>query len=495
MPLLFSKIKENTFVMLPVVLIVSFLHFTFVPLGTIIYLRFLIASLLIIIGLSLFLVGVDLSITPLGGHTGLALIKSKRLWIVIGAGLVLGFIISIAEPGLIVYAGQVNVATQGQIASMQLILWVSIGLAFMIGLGFLRIIYSLSFRLLIAILYGAVFIMATFASPEYLAIAFDAAGATTGIVAVPFILALSMGLSRLKKNQIASENDAFGLVSIASVGAIMAVLLLGYVQRNFQFADSIEWGIDTTPQLLRPFVILIQPVLIDSFLALLPLLLIFLLLQWRVLALNKKAFSRIIKGFIYTFIGLWIFLIGANGGFMNVGALLGVQLIAQNSAVPVVIIAFFIGLLTIIAEPAVSVLTHQIEDVTTGYIRRPIILGAMGIGVGIAISLSILRIVIPSFQLWHILLPGYALALGLMVFTPRLFIGIAFDAGVVATGPLTATFTLAFVQGVANAHPIASVVVDGFGMIALVALAPIITLQVVGIFYQVLSKKRGVKHG
>ena len=177
---------------------------------------------------------------------------------------------------------------------------------------------------------------------------------------------------------------------------------------------------------------------------------------------------------------------------MQVGATLGMRLIALDSKVLLIVVAFVLGFLTIIAEPAVSVLTHQVEEVTSGYVRRRMVLGAIALGVGIAIALSVIKILVPGMQLWHILLSGYAIALGLMVFTPKLFVGIAFDAGGVATGPLTATFTLAFVQGIANAYPTASVVNDGFGMIALVALAPIITLQLLGIMYKRKTKKRGV---
>lgn len=494
MLLLYAKFRENIFVMLPVVLIVTLLNFTFVPLGTVVFIRFLIAAVFIIIGLSLFLVGVDLGVAPLGSHTGNAIIKSRRLWIIIGAGLVLGFLIAIAEPGLIVYANQVAVVTQAQIQALQIIIFVSIGLAILVGFGFVRIIFNLPLPLILVVMYGIVFVMSIFASPEYLAIAFDASGATTGIVAVPFLLSLSMGLSKLKKDQLSSENDSFGLVSIASIGAIIALLTLGYFKKDMQFASTIDWGLDQTPQILKPFGMIFATTVKDSILALFPVIMVLVVLQIWVFKLERKVFSKLAKGFIYSLLGLLFFLIGANGGFMNVGAMIGTQLVGMEHKIIVVVVAFFIGFLTIIAEPAVSVLTHQIEDVTTGYVKRSIVLMTIGIGVGFAISISVLRIITPGLQLWHILLPGYIIALSLMAFTPRLFVGIAFDAGGVATGPLTATFTLAFIQGIANAHPLASIVIDGFGMIALVALAPIITLQLLGISYKVKSRKRGVSH-
>jgi len=208
--------------------------------------------------------------------------------------------------------------------------------------------------------------------------------------------------------------------------------------------------------------------------------------------LKRRPLFRMIKGFIYAMLGLFIFLLGVNAGFMEVGQLLGETLASKNLKWLMVIAGFFIGLFTIIAEPAVSVLTHQIEDITAGYVKRRLVLIPLSIGVGFAISISMLRIIIPGLELWHILLPGYLLSLAMMFIVPKLFVGIAFDAGGVATGPLTATFTLAFVQGAANAYDSASVVIDGFGMIALVALAPIITLQILGLVYKIRTRKAGI---
>jgi hypothetical protein len=219
---------------------------------------------------------------------------------------------------------------------------------------------------------------------------------------------------------------------------------------------------------------------------------IFILLQLVGFKLSKRPLFRMIKGFIYALFGLFIFLVGVNAGFMDIGLLMGQTLAEKELKWVMVFAGFFIGLFTIIAEPAVSVLTHQIEDITSGYVKRRLVLIPLSIGVGFAIAISMLRIMIPELQLWHILLPGYLISLAMMFFVPKLFVGIAFDAGGVATGPLTATFTLAFVQGAANAYDSANVVTDGFGMIALVALAPIITLQLLGFVYKIRTRKAGV---
>ena len=222
-----------------------------------------------------------------------------------------------------------------------------------------------------------------------------------------------------------------------------------------------------------------------------PLVVILLVLQKAVFKLQKREFRKMVTGFIYGFIGLVIFLIGVNGGFMDVGTSIGTALALLDNKVPIVIIGFIIGLVTIIAEPAVHVLTHQIEEVTSGYVKRIAVLVPLSLGVGLAVALSVIRILIPEIQLMHYLVPGYIISLGLMFVVPKLFVGIAFDAGGVATGPMTATFILAFVQGAAHAYEGADMLVDGFGMIAMVAMAPIITLQLLGLVFQSKAKKKG----
>ncbi|GEN49426.1 DUF1538 domain-containing protein [Alkalibacterium pelagium] len=216
-----------------------------------------------------------------------------------------------------------------------------------------------------------------------------------------------------------------------------------------------------------------------------------LILQKLVFKLKKKEFRKLLTGFLYSFIGLFIFLVGVNAGFMDVGTAIGHDLALLDNKVYILIIGFVLGVATILAEPAVHVLTQQIEDVTSGYVKRPAILVSLSAGVGGAVLLSVIRILVPSVQLWHYLLPGYLISLGLMFFAPKLFVGIAFDAGGVATGPMTATFILAFIQGAAGAFEGADVIIDGFGMIAMVAMMPIITLQMLGWIFSIRSKRKG----
>ena len=178
---------------------------------------------------------------------------------------------------------------------------------------------------------------------------------------------------------------------------------------------------------------------------------------------------------------------------MEVGYYVGYNLALLDSKAFVLIVAFILGLVTILAEPAVHVLTHQIEDVTNGYVNRKMVGVALCIGVASAVALSILRILVPEIRLWHYLLPGYIISVALSYYVPNLYVGIAFDSGGVASGPMTATFILSYAQGVATATPWADVLLDGFGVIAAVAMTPIIALQVLGLVYKMKSKKVGLK--
>lgn len=486
-----SKFKEVLASVLPITVLVIILNFTLTPMEGPMMGRFLLGAALILIGLTIFLIGVDIGVTPLGNNTGAALAKSNSLWIVLIAGAILGFFISIAEPGLLVLAGQVGFVTSGQITSMSILVVVSIGLAIMLALGFLRITYNFPLYKMLMILYVLIFGLAIFTSREFLAISFDASGATTGILAVPFILSLSIGISKMKKDSKASEKDSFGLVAIASTGAILGVMLLDMFTKNTSFNADIETVVTTSDSIIKPFIALIPDMLMESIIAMSPLVVILLVLQKAVFKLQKREFHKMVNGFIYAFIGLVIFLIGVNGGFMDVGTSIGRALALMENKVPIVIIGFIIGLVTILAEPAVHVLTQQIEEVTSGYVKRVAVLVPLSLGVGVAVALSVIRILVPEIQLLHYLVPGYIISLGLMFFVPKLFIGIAFDAGGVATGPMTATFILAFVQGAAHAFEGADMLVDGFGMIAMVAMAPIITLQLLGLVFQSKAKKKG----
>jgi hypothetical protein len=488
-----EKLRDVFLAVLPVTLLVLLLHLTLTPVGGLLLASFLVGSVLIILGLTLFLVGVDLGVSPLGALIGPLITRRHKLWIVVASGLVLGFFISYAEPGLMILSTQIEGLSGGALGANTILITVSIGIAVMMVVGFLRILFNIPLFILLNVSYLFVLALSLLVTPEFLAIAFDTSGATTGVLAVPFILALSLGFTSRKKNQRASEKDSFGLVAITSVGAILSVLLLDVLTPAQSFVPPAA----TTPNVPISFAAHILGqfggAIRDSLVAFIPLLVIFLVVNLisRDISFTKR--RRMFLGFLYAFAGLSLFFAGSHAGFMDLGAYLGSTLTGFDSSAWLIGIGFVLGIVTILAEPAVYVLTHQIEEVTAGYVKRWSVLVALSLGVGIAVALSMLRIVTPAIQLWHYLLPGYILASALSFFVPKLFVGIAFDAGGVATGPMTATFILALTNGAANAHETANVLIDGFGMIAMVALMPIITLELLGLMFRVKTRRKEVK--
>ena len=490
MSVLMSKFKEVLLSVIPITAIVLILHFTVTPIPTDSLIRFFIGAVFILIGLAIFLFGVDLGISSLGTNIGETLSKANKVWIVVIAGLFLGFFVSIAEPDLEILARKVSEVTSNLIPYTELLILVSAGIGALIVVGFLRIVYNLSIRVVFLVIYGVVLLLCVIAPPVFLPISFDASGATTGALTVPFIMALALGVSNMKKDSVSSESDSFGLVGIASTGAIIGVLLLGSVSGQKEIAGAFFAHASNSEGVIAPFLHEISDLWFETLIAILPLAAIFVVFQLFAFKFRGRPLRRMIKGLVYTYIGLVIFLAGTGAGFMDVGSIIGQKIARLDSKAPAVLIGFAIGFVTILAEPAVHVLADQIEEVTSGYVRKRVVFGALTIGVGCAVALSIIRIVVPGMQLWHILLPGYALSLVLSFFVQKLFVGIAFDSGGVASGPMTATFILAFSQGVAGTVSGTDNITNAFGMIALVAMTPIITLQILGIVFKLASGRR-----
>lgn len=488
-----QKFKEVLLAVLPIVVIVFILHLTIAPLETNLVIKFMLGAVFIVVGLAIFLLGTDIGITPIGSHLGKGVAKSNKIWVVVAAGLALGFFISIAEPDLHILGNQIAEVTGGVISSTSILLNVSLGVALMMTIGLLRIVFNIPLYKLLTGIYVVIFLLSLFTSNEFLSIAFDASGATTGALTVPFMLALALGVSSLKKAGKTSKEDSFGLVGIASAGAIIAVMVMNILGQKQEIQGALDVNTNGTAAIVQAFLTAIPTVSKEIFMALFPILAIFIAYQFIFLKLPKKKLTKILKGVIYVFIGLVLFLVGVNAGFMEVGSVIGYTVASLDNPFYLLFISFVLGLVTILAEPAVYVLTHQIEDVTQGYVKRKIILLALSLGVGVAVLLSIIRILIPGLLLWHMLLPGYILAIGLMYVIPKMFVGMAFDAGGVASGPMTATFILAFVQGAAEAIEGADVLMDGFGMIAMVAMMPIITLQLLGLIFKLKSRKGGLQ--
>lgn len=486
-----TKLKEVLSAVLPIVVIVILLNFTLTPLENNLFPAFIVGSLLVVVGLTIFLFGIDNSIDPIGHSIGNLLVHRGKISLVIVVGVVLGFFISFAEPDLHILAQQVSDVTSGQFGRWLMVIVVSIGLGVMMSLGLLRILKNVPLKVTFLLAYGVIFILSIFSSPDFLAIAFDSSGATTGALTTPFMLALAGGVAAMKKDSKTSEADSFGLVGISSSGAIIGVLSAGLIMGIEKLTGTAESAEAVSRSIGEIYADVLPTVALETVLSLSPIVLSYIFFQIVFLKQDKRTFNTTMKGLVLTYVGLVLFLSGVNGGFMKVGTEVGTDLAAMDNKIPVLAVAFVLGLVTVLAEPAVIVLTHQVEDITGGHVRRPIVLIFLSISVGLAIFMAALRIIVPEIKLWMYLLPGFGAAVLMAFFTPDLFVGVAFDAGGVASGPMTATFSLAFVQGIATSIETADIVSDGFGMIAIVAMMPIVALQFLGMIYKVKTRNIG----
>ena len=488
MNLFIEKIKEMFVAVFPITAIILLLNFTVIPLGGETIGKFIVGTLSVITGLSLFLFGVEMGIEPIGSHIGESIVRKGKTAVFIISGFVLGFLITVAEPDVAIYAGQVGDMTAGAMKKGELIIGISLGIGVMLAIGLVRIFYDVSLKILIPVLYGIVFLTALLAPEEMLGIPFDASGATTGSMTVPFMLALGIGVSSMKTNK-NSENDSFGLTACASIGPILSVLIMTILASGKKPELVSETIKNVTDKgILTAFLKEVPHISYEVVLSLLPIVTIFVILQKVSIKLKKDSFKRILKGIVYTFLGLVLFLTGVNAGFSDAGRKLGEYIAVSDYSWLIIPVGFILGMSVILAEPAVHILCSEVEEVTGGYIKKPIILFTMAIGVAIAVALSMIRILTPRVELWHYLLVGYIFAIIFMFLVPDIFVGMSFDSGGVASGPMSVTFLLAFAQGVAMSSESADVLKEGFGIISVIALAPIITMEILGLIYKIKLK-------
>lgn len=481
MNLLAEKTKDVARTLMPVVILVLLLCFTLVDVESNVFTRFLVGSVMLLIGLSIFLWGVDLAMNPIGEHMSREIATSRTFLKLAILSFLLGFLITVAEPDMLVLGSQIEAASGGVMSASVIVYMVSIGVGVLISLGVFRLLGDMPLNRFMMITYGVIFILAIFVSEEFLAIAFDSSGATTGALTTPFILAISLGLSIIKGGR-HSEENAFGLVGIMSAGPILAVMLLSVLtgQKNIQ-SSEVEFIV--SEGVLGPIMDVLPTIFVESIIALLPITILFFIFNFTKFKLSKDELSRIIKGLLLTLVGLVLFLTAAASGFMDMGRVIGMELAGMNKWL-LIGIGFLMGLIVVLVEPAVHVLGQQIEEVTGGHIPLNLIRITLSIGVGLAIALSMVRIVVPEVKLWYFIIPGFAMAIVLSFVSEPVFVGIAYDAGGVASGPMTATFVLAFAQGAASVIESADVMIDGFGVIAMVAMAPVFSLMVLGTLFR-----------
>ena len=476
------KLKETCISVVPIIVIVLLLNFTIAPVGSAALVRFLVGSVLVIIGLTLFLVGADLGISPIGQKAGAALTAKRKLALLIGAAFAIGFFITIAEPDVQVLATQV-VGVNPAVPKMPLILMIAIGVGFFVVVGLLRIVFNLSYRWLLIISYGVVFLCAYLTNPDFMAVGFDAGGATTGPMTVPFIIALGVGVAS-SKGGAANRDSSFGLTGIASIGPILAVFLLGLFAKGSASGAAAGSHVEFTG-----FVAVMPEVAKEILSSLLPMAVMFIVFQLTLIHMPPYQVRRMIKGLIYTYIGLVLFMTGVQGGFMMVGSTIGAVIGDLSYSWILIPIGIVLGAVVVCAEPAVWVLNEQIEEISGGHIRKRFMLVSLSAGIALAIGLSMFR-VLSGASLWYFIIPGYALAVILTFFTPKLFTAIAFDSGGVASGPMTSTFILSFTLGASTASG-GNPVLDAFGVIAMVAMTPLITIQILGLVFSMKEKQYG----
>ena len=477
-----EKLSEAMNSVLPVIGIVMILCFSIAPISPSILLCFLMGAAMIIIGTMFFTLGAEISMTPMGEHVGAAMTKSKNLFIIILLGFILGFIITVSEPDLQVLAQQVP-----SIPNIIIIVSVAIGVGIFLVVAQIRMLFGIPLSYMLVGLYIFVFVLSFFVPSSFWAVAFDSGGVTTGPMTVPFIMALGVGISSVRNDRHAS-NDSFGLVALCSVGPILAVLLLGMIYKpneSAYVAPSIP-EIANSKELWNLFMVGLPTYFKEIAISLFPIILFFGIFQVFVLKLDMRNLKKIIVGMIYTYIGLVLFLTGANIGFMPAGNYIGQVMASAEYKWLLIPVGMIIGFFIVRAEPAVYVLNKQVEEMTDGAIPAIAMSMSLSIGVAASVGLAILR-VLTGISIMYLLIPAHAIALTLSFFVPQLFTAIAFDSGGVASGPMTATFLLPLAQGACVAVG-GNIVTDAFGVVAMVAMTPLITIQVLGLIYQIKKK-------
>jgi hypothetical protein len=476
--MLIEKTKEAFVSVLPITLIVLLLSIVLAPMPISYFILFIFGSVMMIGGMGFFSLGADMSMMPLGEGIGIQLTKTRKIGLIVLVSFFMGFIVTIAEPDLQVLAEQVPA-----ISDPVLIYTVCVGVGLFLILAILRILFKISFSLLLFILYGLVIVLSIFTPTNFVAVAFDAGGVTTGPITVPFIMAMGLGLAMIRADK-DSKDDSFGLVTICSIGPILAVMLLGiiYNPQNAVYAPPVVPDIFTTQDVALAFSKELPVYFFDTLKSLSPVLLVFAGFQLISKRYKKRQIQKISVGFLYTLIGLVLFFTGVNVGFLPVGNFLGDAIGRRADNWILIPIGMAVGLVILFAEPAVHVLNKQVEEVSGGAITSRSMMIFLSVGTMVAVAIAMIR-VLTGLSIYWFLVPGYVFSLVLTKFTPKIFTGIAFDSGGIASGTMTSTFILPIAIGVSNAVG-TDIMTDAFGVVAMVAMAPLITIQLMGILYK-----------
>jgi hypothetical protein len=472
-----EKIMEAFSAVLPITAIVLIAGVVLVPMPAGTVLMFMAGAALLIIGMGFFTLGADMAMMPMGEGIGIQLTKTSNLFLMLFISFLMGILITIAEPDLQVLALQVP-----SVPRMTIILTVAVGVGCFLALSILRIVFGIRLSVLLLIFYIATFAIAAFTPGNFIPVAFDSGGVTTGPITVPFILAMGVGVASIRGDK-NSQQDSFGLVAMGSIGPILAMLILGifYKPSSADVAAHFVPPVETSREVVRHFANELPHYLRDVLVSLASIVVFFLIFQLISRRFKRHQIGRIFVGFVYTLIGLVLFLTGVNVGFIPVGHLLGSELAIKPFNWVLIPLGMVIGYFIVAAEPAVHVLNKQVEEVSAGAVTQKAMNRGLSIGMAIALAITMARILTGISIMW-ILIPGYTFALILTFFVPKIFTGIAFDSGGVCSGPMTSTFLLPLAMGVCQGVG-GDLMTDAFGIVAMVAMTPLIVIQLMGLIY------------
>ncbi len=478
-----NKMKEAFTSVIPVFIIVLVLLFSFSPVDSGTLLVFVVGAIFTVLGIGLFTLGADTAMTPIGEFIGTSTIKTRKLWIIIPVFFIVGVMITVSEPDLTVLATQLS----SVINNWVLIISVGVGVGLFLVIAFLRILLKIKLKYILIGCYVLIFILAFIIPETFLPLSFDAGGVTTGPMSVPFIIAIGTGTAYIRSDKNA-DSDGFGLTALCSIGPILSVMILGLIFKPEEFATSsydIQKIVDST-DLLKFFALSFPQYLKEVAIALCPIVVFFFLYRIFGFKMAKIQFIKIIVGILYTYVGLVLFLVGVNAGFLPVGYIIGKTIGSLSYNYIMIPIGMIIGFFVVMAEPAVHVLTKQVYEITSGNIPEKALRFCLMIGVAVSCGLAMAKIIFGIPIVW-ILLCGYLLAIVLSFFGSDTFTAVAFDAGGVASGAMTSSFLLPLAIGLCEAVE-GNIATEGFGVVALVAMTPLITIQLLGIYYNVKLK-------
>lgn len=482
--LLKEKVFESIASVIPITAIVLFLSMTIAPMETGALVLFLFGAFLLVLGMGFFTLGADMSMIPMGEGIGVVMSKSKKIAISLLACLILGILITVAEPDLQVLANQVPA-----VPNPVLILTVAAGVGIFLVVAQLRMLFKIPLSFTLLFFYLLIFLLVCFTQKDFIPVSFDSGGVTTGPITVPFIMALGIGMASVRSDK-DSNSDSFGLISLCSIGPILAVLILGmfYKPQESIYAQTEVAQILTTKDAAREFVTSFPHYAKEVFAALFPIILLFVVFQLVFRRFQNHQIMKVVSGIVYTYIGLVLFLTGVNVGFMPAGQLIGKTIAAGEQKWLLVPIGMVIGYFIVKAEPAVQVLIKQVEEVSNGSITKNSIAKGLSIGVALSVGISMFRI-LTGIPILVFLIAGYVISLGLTFVVPQIFTGIAFDSGGVASGPMTAAFLLPLAMGACEALG-GNILTDAFGIVAMVAMTPLVTIQIIGLVSKLKENRK-----